>query len=99
MPTPTPTPTPTPIESDLIQSEAGVFCRADAGYGMGCCAADIDNDGDLDVMVTNFGQDRLYRNDDGHYVEVSGVGTNMLGAGSAVGRFNRDGGVDLYIAS
>jgi hypothetical protein len=34
----------------------------DAGYGMGVVTGDIDNDGDVDVVVTNFGQNRLYEN-------------------------------------
>ena len=34
----------------------------DIGYGMAASAADIDNDGNPDLYVANFGQDRLYRN-------------------------------------
>ena len=34
----------------------------DEGYGMGTCFGDVDNDGWIDVMITNFGPNRLYRN-------------------------------------
>ena len=34
----------------------------DAGYGQGCSAADYDNDGDMDLYVSNFGANILYRN-------------------------------------
>ena len=33
-----------------------------ASYGMGAATADVDNDGDLDLLVTSFGGNRLYRN-------------------------------------
>ncbi len=45
--------------ADETQS-AGV---ADAGYGLGCTAADYDSDGDLDLYITAYGSNILYRND------------------------------------
>ena len=45
--------------SDVTQ-RAGI---GDTGYGIGCCVADYDNDGNPDLFVTNFGQNVLYRND------------------------------------
>ena len=33
-----------------------------AGYGMGKAVGDIDNDGGLDLYLTNYGADRLFRN-------------------------------------
>jgi hypothetical protein len=32
------------------------------GYGMGACAGDIDNDGSIDLYITNVGPNLLYRN-------------------------------------
>ena len=44
----------------------------DTGYGIGCAAGDVDNDGDLDIVVTNYGPDRLFLNDgQGHFLDVT----------------------------
>ncbi|MFV1987499.1 MAG: CRTAC1 family protein, partial [Gemmatimonadota bacterium] len=40
-------------------------------YGMGAAAADYDGDGDPDLYVTAVGDNRLYRNDDGRFVDVT----------------------------
>lgn len=71
------------------------------GYGMGCCAADIDNDGDLDVFTTSYGGVALYRNDGGRFrnvTEAAGVATSGWGASAAFGDYDRDGFVDLFIS-
>ena len=52
-----------------------------SGYGNGCTAGDYDNDGDLDLYVTNFGPSVLYRNNgDGTFTDVAGPagGKNSL---------------------
>ena len=41
------------------------------GWGMGCAAGDYDNDGDVDLYVTYWGPNRLYRNDGGEFAEVA----------------------------
>ncbi|MBC8462178.1 MAG: VCBS repeat-containing protein [Deltaproteobacteria bacterium] len=33
-----------------VTEKAGV---GDTGYGIGCCAGDYDNDGDVDILVAN----------------------------------------------
>ena len=43
-----------------VTSAAGV---SNDRYGKGVTAGDYDNDGDLDIYVSNFGRNRLYRND------------------------------------
>src|SRR5512134_1906700 len=57
------------------------------GYGMGACAADYDNDGHVDLYVTNLGPDQLFHNDgDGTFTDVTGragVGSDLLGASCA----------------
>ena len=42
-----------------VTDRAGVGLRA---YGMGAATADYDNDGDLDLLVTSFGPETLFRN-------------------------------------
>ena len=43
-----------------VTTESGL---GDTGYGMGVAVGDIDNDGYVDVYVSNYGPDALYRND------------------------------------
>lgn len=62
---------------------------------------DFDNDGDLDLFVGfRGGMSRLYRNDNGHFVDVSAeVGltdTDEVRA-AAWGDFDGDGHLDLYV--
>ena len=40
------------------------------GYGIGIAVGDIDNDGDLDVFLANYGQNQLYLNDGGQFRRV-----------------------------
>ena len=40
-------------------------------YGMGAAAADYDGDGDRDLYVTAVGDNRLYRNEGGRFVDVT----------------------------
>ena len=45
---------------------------AGKGFAFGCSAADYDDDGDLDLLVSNYGPDELYRNNgDGTFTDVS----------------------------
>ena len=73
-----------------------------AGWGMGCAAGDYDNDGDVDLYVTYWGPNRLYRNDDGGFAEVaegSGVADPRWGSSAAFGDLDADGFVDLYVTN
>jgi len=73
----------------------------DAGYGMGMAVGDIDNDGDLDVYVTNYGADRLYRNrGDGTFEDVtraSGIDVPGWSSSAAFFDYDADGHLDLYV--
>ncbi len=75
----------------------------DAGYGMGCTAGDYDEDGDVDLYVTNVGQNVLYRNNgDGTFTDVTaqaGVGDDGWGSSCTFLDYDRDGYVDLFVAN
>ncbi|MCY3665807.1 MAG: CRTAC1 family protein [Gemmatimonadetes bacterium] len=83
-----------------VTTAAGV---GDTSWSMGCAAADYDNDGDLDLYVTNFGRNTFYQNrGDGTFEDVTekaGGGDERWGVGCAFGDTDLDGYVDLYVAN
>ncbi len=83
-----------------VTTRAGV---GDTGYGMGCAAADIDNDGDLDLYLSNFGPNVLYRNNgNGTFTDISaasGTDDPRFGSSAAFADYDADGLVDLYVAN
>ncbi|MBI2951642.1 VCBS repeat-containing protein, partial [bacterium] len=85
-----------------VTRQAGIEVN-EVGYGMGCCVGDYDNDGDLDLYVTNYGPNVLYRNNgDGTFTDVArqaGVDDPRWGTGCAFGDYDRDGDLDLYVAN
>ena len=77
---------------------------ADAGYGLGVCAGDYDDDGHPDLYVSNFGPKVLYHNNgDGTFSDVTrhaGVADgNQIGAGVCFLDADGDGNLDLYVAN
>jgi len=87
----------------------GRFERAVAGvdnlgrYGQGASAADFDNDGLVDLYVTNFGSNRLFHNlGDGTFEDVTvraGVGDDLWSVSAAWGDFDGDGLLDIYVVN
>jgi hypothetical protein len=78
--------------------EAGV---ADPHWGLGAAFADIDNDGDLDLFVSNYvGRNGLYLNNgQGRFSDVSGQVSKQeqgWGKGPSFGDIDHDGDLDLY---
>ncbi len=75
----------------------------DRGYGQGVATGDYDNDGDLDLYVTNVGANTLLRNDgNGQFVDVSVTsGTNHPGWGASAAflDYDEDGWLDLYVTN
>ena len=84
-----------------------VTARAGVGntgrYGMGCAVADIDNDGDPDLYVTNFGPNTLYRNNgDGTFSDVSRASHTdnpLWGTAAAFADYDSDGDLDLFVGN
>jgi enediyne biosynthesis protein E4 len=72
------------------------------GYGMGAAAADYDNDGHPDLLVTTTEGVRLYRNrGNGTFEDVTrraGLSASGWTAGAAFFDFDRDGRLDLFVA-
>jgi hypothetical protein len=72
-------------------------------YGMGSCAGDFDNDGLIDIYVTNVGPNLLYRNTGGgRFVEVPRAGGAEGGTWSTSCAFvdiDRDGYLDLFVTN
>ena len=73
------------------------------GWGVGVSAADYDNDGFVDLYLTNLGPDVLYRNDgDGTFTDVTetaGIRAPGWSSSAAFGDFDGDGHLDLYVAA
>ncbi|MFL6201720.1 MAG: CRTAC1 family protein [Thermoanaerobaculia bacterium] len=72
-------------------------------YGMGAATGDIDNDGWVDLYLTNYGANRMYRNNgDGTFTDVterSGTGDPRWSVSASFFDLDRDGWLDLYVAN
>jgi hypothetical protein len=73
------------------------------GYGMGVATGDYDNDGEVDLYITNLGPNQLYRNrGDGTFEDVTakaGVNDSRWSTCAAFVDFDRDGDLDLFVSN
>ena len=101
----------TPYRNALYRNEGnGQFTdvteisrTGDTGYGMAAAAGDIDNDGDAELYVANFGPDTLYRNNgDGTFTDITeaaGIDNQSWGIAVVYLDFNRDGNLDIFVVN
>jgi hypothetical protein len=83
-----------------VTERAGV---GHTGYGMGVAVGDYDNDGFLDLYVTNFGHNVLYHNNgDGTFTDVTrqaAVDDPHWSTSAAWLDFDGDGWLDLFVCN
>ena len=79
-------------------------------YGMGAAVGDYDADGDSDLYITAVGSNRLLRNNDGRFVDVTAEASSDATASVAGGAetwstsagfldYDNDGDLDLFVAN
>jgi enediyne biosynthesis protein E4 len=92
----------------FLQSPDGTFRQQPAedamvvhGYGMGVTTGDIDNDGNIDVLITTASGPFLFRNlGGGHFEDItenSGIKMARWSSAAAFTDFDRDGWLDLLV--
>jgi len=76
----------------------------DGGSSYGCTAGDYDNDGNMDLFVTNYGENNfLYHgNGDGTFTKIT-TGNIVSDGGNSVGcswgDYDNDGKIDLFVCN
>ncbi len=84
-----------------VSISAGLDVRI---YGMGIAVGDYDNNGFVDVFVTAVGENRLLRNEGGHFEDVTdqmqvGGADDQWSTGCGWLDFDNDGDLDLFVCN
>jgi hypothetical protein len=83
-----------------VSASSGLTSRE---YGMGACAGDVDNDGRIDVYLTNAGANALYKNIGGggfsDVTRAAGVGLRWWSTSCAFLDVDHDGDLDLFVVN
>jgi hypothetical protein len=88
------------LKFEDVTNKAGL---THTGWGQGVCAGDIDNDGNVDLFITEWGQNVFYRNQgNGTFrdeTQARGLASakTRWSTGCAFVDFNRDGALDLMV--
>jgi len=89
------------LGSNRFEEVAALAGVAETGWGGGASAADFDNDGDPDLLVTNYGGNVFYRNNgDGTFTDITeraGLTDRRWSTSAALGDVDGDGDLDLYV--
>lgn len=84
-----------------VTDQAGL--SAARGYGMGITSGDYDNDGWVDLYLTRFGPNQMFRNrGDGTFVDVSietGTADPAWSIPASFFDYDRDGWLDLFVGN
>ncbi len=88
----------------FVDATAGSGLEAATGYGMGVSTGDFDNDGLVDLYVTNAGPNQLWRNNgDGTFTDSTAAAEPLReprwSTSAAFLDFDHDGWLDLYVAN
>ena len=83
-----------------VTETAGIVAT---GYGMGIATADVDNDGDTDAFLANYGSNELWLNlGDGRFRNAtadSGIAGEHWSISASFADVDGDGLLDLYVAN